>query len=119
MDRLITNNPLVKAEFESILEVEFIETDLLGVLIHVRDLIHKGHKLLTHPLSGSIKPNETIYKSILITSDPENIDLQSVNIIGESVLTAQKFPKRQLTDEYLSDMQTVDLSLTRSAFSNR
>jgi len=118
MDILITNNPRVKAEFESTIEVEFLETDLLGVLTYVRDLVHKGHRLLTHPLSGSIKPNETIYKSVLITSSAGTLDIQSVNIIGESILTAQKFPKRQFTDEYLSDMQTVDLSLIKSALSN-
>jgi len=110
---------LVKAQFESCTEVEYIETDLIGVLIRVRDLIHKGHRLLTHPLSGSIKPNETKYKSVLISSNTGNIDLQSVNIIGESILTAQKFPSRQFTEKYLSDMQTVDLSLIKSAFSNR
>jgi len=115
MDILITNNPLVKAQLEDSISVEYIETDLIGVLTHVRNLVHKGHRLLTHPLSGSIKPNETIYKSVIITGSPNDLDVQSVNIIGESILTAQKFPKRQFTDEYLSDMQTVDLSLIKSA----
>jgi len=111
MDILITNNPLAKSSLEATITVEYIETDLIGVLTHVRNLVHKGHRLLTHPLSGSIKPNETIYKSVIITGNPSELDMQSVNIIGESILTAQKFPKRQLTDEYLSDMQMVDLSL--------
>ncbi|MCL2427328.1 MAG: GrdX family protein [Oscillospiraceae bacterium] len=115
MDILVTNNPLVKAQLEDSISVEYIETDLLAVLTYVRDLVHKGHRLLTHPLSGSIKPNETIYKSVIITGNPGNLDVQSVSIIGESILTVQKFPKRQFTDEYLSDMQTVDLSLIKSA----
>ena len=119
MDILITNNPLVKTQLEDRVSVEYIETDLPGVLTYVRDLVHKGHRLLTHPLSGSVKPNETIYKSVLITGTPDKLDVQSVNIIGESILAVQKFQVRQFTDEYLSDMQTVDLSLIKSAFSNR
>jgi len=121
MNILITNNPLVEAQCKDKAKVCYIDTDLIGVLTHVRDLTHKGHRLLTHPLSGSIKPNESLYKSVLITGVTEDLDvqsktdLQSVGIIEESILTAQKFPPRQFTDQYLRDMQIVDLSLIKSA----
>jgi len=133
MGMLVTNNPLVKEQFQSELEVEFIETDLLGVLTYVRDVVHKGHKLLTHPLSGSIKPNESPYKSVLITGNPEDkaalsitgfkskndfqseTDFQSVGIIEKSIQTARKFPPKHIPEHYLTDLQTVDLELIRSA----
>jgi hypothetical protein len=128
------------------MEINFIETDMTGVLVYVRDKIHKGHKLLTHPLSGSIKPNESPYKSVLISGNTkcggtqpdgtqsgntkpnttqsggtqqssiqQNTDLQSINIIEECILTAQKFPPKEIPEKYLHDLRTVDLSLIRNA----
>jgi len=111
VDILITNNPLVAAEYKGTSEVEYIDTDMIGLLTYVRDLVHKGHKLLTHPLTGSVKPNETPYKSILITKTASNPDVKSVSIIEESILTAQKFPPKEINEKYLKDMQMVDLSL--------
>ena len=119
MDILVTNNPLVKNLYDNEFQVDFIETDLSGVLIHVRDLIHKGHKLLTHPLSGSIKPNENIYKSVIISDTTKITDLQSVTIIEECIITAKKFPVRQISEQFMQDMQMIDLSLISSAYRNR
>jgi len=114
MDILVTNNPLVQAQFQRDIKVEYIETNLLGVLTKVRDLIHKGHRLLTHPLSGSVKPNETLYKTVLLTEAKEGTDTQSVTIIEECIITAQKFPTRHIPKQYKHDMQVVDLSLIRT-----
>jgi len=115
MDILITNNPLVNAQFASKMKVEYLDTDLQGVLTKVRDLVHQGHRLLTHPLMGSVKPNESPYKSVLITGASETTDMQSVNIIEESLLTAQKFTPKSIPEKYLTDLQTVDLSLIKTA----
>ena len=115
MDILVTNNQLVQAQFQSSVEVEYSDINLLGVLTKVRDLIHKGHRLLTHPLSGSVKPNETLYKTVLITEAKDGTDTQSVTIIEESIKTAQKFPPKQIPEQFKHDMQVVDLSLIRTA----
>jgi len=115
MDILVTNNPLAKEAFAGKVRVDFLETDISGVFLHVRDLIHKGHKLLTHPLTGSVKPNETLYKSVLVTELPDKTDFMSVGIIEDSIQTVVKFSPKSITDEFKIDMQTVDLSLIRSA----
>jgi len=39
----------------------------------------------------------------------------SVGIIEECIITAEKFPKRQIPKRYINDMQTVDLSLISNA----
>jgi len=114
MDILITNNPLVLSECKNRPNTEYIETSLLGILTKVRDYIHKGHKLLTHPLSGSIKPNETLYKSVLISEVPTQTDTQSVKIIEDCIVSAQKFVKIDIPEKHKKDLQTVDLSLIRS-----
>ena len=111
---MVTNNPLVKEQYQGEARIDYMDTDLLGVLVYVRNLIHIGHKLLTHPLSGSVKPNETFYKSVLITGFPENPDIQSINIIEECILTAQKFPPKNIPEQYKTDMQNVDFSLIES-----
>ena len=115
MQILVTNNPLVDAQFKSKFNIELLDTDVPGVLTYVRDLVHKGHQLLTHPLSGSVKPNETIYKSILVTDTLKDIDPKSINIIEECILTTRKFPPKYIPDHFKHDMQLVDLALIHSA----
>ena len=112
---LITNNPLVEAQYKDKLNLKYIDIDLPGILTNTRDMVHKGHRLLTHPLMGSVKPNESPYKSILITEAPEKTDLESVKIIEESIQTALKFTPKVIPEQYLRDLQVVDLSLIRAA----
>ena len=115
MDILVTNNPLVKEQYQGNFQVEFLETGVSGVFYRVRDLVHKGHKLLTHPLTGSVKPNETLYKSVLLTEKIEKTDFKSVGIIEGCIQTAEKFFPQSIREEHKNDMQIVDLSLIRSA----
>ena len=115
MEILVTNNPMVQAQYQEKFRVVYLDTDLAGVLTHTRDLVHKGHKLLTHPLSGSVKPNESPYKSVLISDNTEKTDPQSVSIIEECMQTAKKFPLRHIPEKHLHDLQTIDLTLIRSA----
>jgi len=115
VDILVTNNPLVAAQCKSTYQVDYIDTDIIGLLTKVRDLIHKGHRLLTHPLTGSVKPNETPYKSIILSEVSGKTDLQSVTIIEDSIAAAQKFSPRNIPEKYLQDMQMVDLSLITSS----
>ncbi|MTI69565.1 MAG: GrdX protein [Firmicutes bacterium] len=116
---IITNNPLVKEELEKIIEVEYYNTDYMEILKKVRDRIHKGHKLLTHPLSGSVKPNETPYKSIMVSMDKGDLDTDSLITIENSIHTAKKFIEDLKTpdwsEEILFDFQTIDLTLIKNA----
>lgn len=116
---LITNNSLVNDKYSNQIETIYLEElDYLQVLDLVRDKIHLGHRLLTHPLSGSIKPNETPFKSVLISSDIDTIDFQSLNIIEESILTAKKFlDQKKIKNwppEILEDFRVIDFSLITS-----
>ena len=113
---IITNNKDVYEKFKEKMEVIFLEDkDYLEVLYFVRDKIHDGHKLLTHPLSGSIKPNETPFKSIMITKETGNLDTDGLVMVEESILTAKKFynnrPTPNWTERVLIDFRVIDLSL--------
>ncbi len=113
---IVTNNKLVFDKYKESMEVDYLEDmNYLNILCYVRDRIHQGHKLLTHPLSGSIKPNETPYKSIIISKNKQNLDEKGLIIIEESILTARKFLENKATpnwtDRVLNDFMIIDLSL--------
>ncbi|KGG80308.1 GrdX family protein [Caloranaerobacter azorensis] len=120
---LITNNPLVKEQLSRYIVIEYYETEYLDILKRVRDKIHLGHKLLSHPLSGSVKPNETPYKSIIISKDKGKLDYESLMVIEKSIETAEKFLRNfktpNWTENILLDFQIIDLSLIKDVVIDR
>ena len=116
-DIIITNNKYVYEKYKDKLEVEFYENfTYLDVLKYVRDKIHEGYKLTTHPLSGSVKPNETPYKTVMISDEKKDIiDFNSLKIIEDSIATTKKFisnkPTPNWPESILDDFRVIDLSL--------
>jgi len=133
MDIIATNNPLAEAEFRDRFKVEFFE-DTGGVLAFARDLVHAGHSLMTHPLAGSVKPNETPYKTILISGSAGGgfgtggsgaaggtggVDAASLRMIEECIRLTRGFPPLGAPVRHMADLQMVDLMLIRSALDGR
>ena len=114
---IITNNQRVHKELKDTHQIEFIEGNHVEVLIRGRDYIHQGHTLLTHPLAGSVKPNETPYKTIAITIDKQELDLNSVEIISNSIQVCEKFSlnPKEYPEEVLEDFMEIDYSLIVNA----
>ena len=83
------------------------------ILIAVRDMVYKGHTLYTHPLSGSVKPNETPYKSVVISRVPHGFEADQAEIIANAVVAYDKFKPldRVLPERILQDFQLVDYTL--------
>lgn len=110
---LVTNNTdFLKDDMG--FEVRYIETlEYMDVLIAVRDLVHKGHRLLTHPLSGSVKPFETPYKSIAVGAKAgETVDEESLILIGDAIMMAEKFRReRHFNERLLADFRLIDRDL--------
>ena len=120
---LITNNPMVYQKITNIKVIFLKDSSLLEILIKVRDEIHRGAKLLTHPLTGSIKPNESPFKSILISRDENReLNLESLNIISNSIEVVEKFLKdgyrKDMPIELMKDFQTIDLAIIESGVKN-
>ena len=113
---IVTNNPMVRERYSQQYDLKYEETSFVGVLKQVRDLVHRGYRLLTHPLSGSIKPNETPYKSVLLEESTGKIDEFSVRVIEEAVLTCDKFSQKKYPykKDVTRDFQFVDLTLIES-----
>ncbi len=114
--RIISNNPLVALSADDI----FVPAEsILPVLNQVRDLVHIGHHLLTHPLAGSLKPNENPYRSVVVTKEALGVDCQSVRLVEGAIAVASRMlterPYRAWSGTVLADLQLVDKALLASA----
>ena len=117
---IITNNPLVKERLGNEYEVDFTEISYEEVLKKVRTFVYNKHELLTHPLSGSVKPKETPYKSVLISERKEKVDGESVRLIENAILVCQKFQDKSkyYKEEVYKDFQLVDWTLLESGLAS-
>jgi len=65
-----------------------------------------------------VKPNETIYRSVVIRKNTE-LDVASINLISEAVGTFEKFRKNkevpQWTDRVKDDFSVIDHDLLLNA----
>jgi hypothetical protein len=122
---IITNNALSREGFKDKFDVVFVDGSLMDVMIKARDYIHKGHRLLTHPLMGSIKPNETPFKTIAISLKPEDaVDINSLQLIENSIETAERLIKnrpprkwsKDIIDRVYEDYRLIDFDLVYKAF---
>jgi len=116
---IITNNDSVYNKYKDNYEIDFINGSFKDVLIKTRDKIHEGYELLTHPLSSSVKPNETPFKSIIISDVKGNLSFDSVILIENSIITYDKFSKNKLNyivnDHIIDDFKLIDLTVLESA----
>lgn len=110
---IITNNPIVKQEIK---DKEILQKDItyIEILKECRDLIHKGYELLSHPLYGSVKPNETPYRSIIMKKG-KNLDTNSLMLIEEAILTSSKFQNNKntpnWTEKVIEDFRVIDFDI--------
>ena len=117
---VLTNNPLVRDTLKDKKEVIYKEISYEDVLREARDRVYRGYRLLSHPLSGSVKPNETPYKSIMIGNRKEEIDAQSVRIIESAIESCRKFVFKsdKYKPEVYKDFQLIDWTLLESGIAS-
>ncbi len=116
---VITNNDMVYNKYKDEYSVEFYDCSIKEIMVKVRDRVHEGYKMLTHPLSSSIKPNESLFKSIIISDDKDALDYNSLLIIENGIMTCDKFNKIKYnivyTDRIVEDFKLIDLTVLESA----
>jgi len=127
---IVTNNDKVYRKHKEVKEVLFlVDGSYLDVLEKSRDLVHRGAKLLSHPMAGSLKPNQTPYRSVLLEREGQNeasgrnpvppLDMESLRLIESSIEAAKKFLAVKKTPQWPSkieeDFKTIDLSIIDSA----
>jgi grdX protein len=116
--KLITNNPKFIEENLKDIEIEYLDVSYIDILRKIRDYVHENWEIVTHPLYGSVKPNETIYRTIVI-KEKNSLDITSVNLISDAILTFKKFRNNrevpQWTDRVKDDFSVIDHDLIINA----
>ena len=116
---IVTNNSKIKESFPE-KDVRLIDTSYIGVLEECRKYIHKGCKLLSHPLYGSVKPNETPYRTVIM-AEGKGVDYQSVELIEDAINTASKFQNDKKTPNWIErvmdDFRVIDLDIMTNTIS--
>lgn len=122
MHLLVTNNELAFRAYQNKIKVDFLENGTyLDVLVKVRDYIQKGFRLETHPLAGSIKPNQTPYRSVLLSDEKSSAEelCEFELMIEDAVLMTRQFLKAKPLPEWEEalkrDFMEVDLDLIGGA----
>lgn len=113
--RVITNNPLAAEKYPG--ATTLLDCGVQGIFTAARDEIHMGAVIINHPLSGSIKPNESPYKSLVLSLRKEGLDQFSVQLIEGAFDVLRKMPVRERTlpEQVLEDFRVIDLDLLDSA----
>ena len=117
---ILTNNPLVHEclEGRGYYTIRFEpERSFREILVEARDLVYAGHELYTHPLAGSVKPNETPYKSLVVSLSAHGFDAVNSELIANAIGVFDKFKplNRTYTESVLRDFQLIDYSLLAGA----
>jgi hypothetical protein len=111
--RIATNNPSVKEVYKDII---FVNGTFLDVLINVRDLVHKGHELISHPLGSSIRTMYSPYRSIIVRNKTNEINKDHIEVIENSIYSYKNTMQRRKPDAVNSkDYAMLDLNLLKSA----
>ena len=111
---ILTNNPMAARILKDRFSTEYLpEATLREILVLARDRVYGGHILYTHPLAGSVKPNETPYKSVVISRKTVGFDPEQGLIMENAIAVCDKFPNREkVTDrKVLEDLQLIDYTL--------
>jgi len=117
--RIVTNNPSVYEAYHQAWPIEYLEDkSFIEVLMTCRDYVHQGARMLTHPLTGSIKPNETPYKSVMLSSDTGAVDTESLLMIESAIEVTEKFLNNARVKDWpariLDDFRVIDFQLITS-----
>jgi len=122
---IVTNNPQVAGRIPEKYpqlagKIDYRKVSFKEILLAVRDEVHQGAELLTHPLDGSVKPQETPYKSVLIRKRRGSVDIRSLELIESAIASCDKFKVREriFDPQVQKDFQTIDRTLLESALSS-
>jgi hypothetical protein len=115
--RCITNNPMIidKGYPDTVI----ISGETLQVLVAVKEEILKGYKLVSHPLTSSIRPDMSPYKTVLLQVDKSVVDTESLSIINSAIEYTESLVNNQIRaynwdEESLKDFQYIDYDIIQN-----
>jgi len=123
MDKLITNNPMAAERFAKLYDIQYNCLYADEILKIIRNYVHLGHKLLTHPLASSIPSGHTPYKTVLISGGPlvSSVDYESLKLIEAAIAAYAKeggvLPLPDKINEVYSSYMLVDCEMLAKGIS--
>jgi len=120
---IVTNNPITAKNADAVHELRYCEDEsLMSVLSAVRAKVHEGYKLATHPLTSSLKPNETPYKTVLLYPQKGELCLESLGLIEAAIRVHETFAQNsrprlwsELRQDIRDDFAVIDYDMVRLA----
>ena len=112
---LLTNNDRVVDKFGDKIHCIMCK-DYEEVMIKTRDMVYAGNKLLTHPQASSLKPNQTLYRSIIIYPKEGEDNTEDIMLIEKCVETFRQWQgiatsPESYPEDVANDCKTIDLSV--------
>jgi len=111
MDILITNNPLCRDHFAGVYYVEFADVSAHVILQQVRDKVHLGHGILSHPRAGGLPPGTSPYKSVVLSEVADGVPNPQLLEIVENAVKAYEKARTEFPEKHLEHFSKLDLSL--------
>lgn len=110
---IVSNNPMVKEKFDN---VYFIEGTSRELLEKVRDLVHSGSELITHPLGASLRMMFSPCFSVVVKEKQGKLNNFHAEIIESSIEKYnQHMEVREEDVKNSKDYAVVDYKLLESA----
>lgn len=112
---LLTNNDRVVDKFGDKIHCIMCK-DYEEVMIKTRDMVYAGNKLLTHPQASSLKPNQTLYRSIIIYPKEGEDNTEDIMLIEKCVETFRQWQgiaksPESYQEDVANDFKAIDLSV--------
>jgi hypothetical protein len=113
--RIVTNNPSVRENFQDS-KIIFIDGSYEDVLIKVRDLVHSGVELIDSPLGASIRMLLSPYRSILVGTERQAMNMDQILLIEQSILNYRTLTQRRKSEpQHANDYAVVDKELLKAS----
>ena len=111
--KIVTNNQKVREFYKDTL---FVDGTFIDVLIKVRNLIHEGYELISHPLAASIRMMFSPYRSIIVGGKLNHINSKHIEIIENCINKYRNTMQNRKPDMLnCKDYALIDFDLTKSS----
>ena len=111
---IITNNSSVAEKYEPVI---FVDGSVEEVLIQVRDYVHRGYELISHPLPASLRMMFSPVRSVILGRWLETVDYYSAEVIEDSIIKYRNHMDfRRIDYANEADYKMIDLILFESSF---
>lgn len=110
---ILTNNPLVaKSQWK---QVEYYNCGIKELYQKMREQLEQGYRLFTHPLSGSIRPDVTPYKTVILQASKQEHS-GDIQCLDRAISYMEGLPgnKRIYSESEAEDFQFVDYDIIQN-----